>query len=302
MEKIPVHLPENEPEPEADIPEVDMAIVTREYFEALDIPILRGRNFNHRDREGSQRVAIVSEAMARQYWESMDVIGETVILGAHDEAFRAEVVGVARDTYVRSISSVQREPEPFIYFPFSQRYSPVLVLIARTFGDPAVMPETFRRELHALDYRVPLFESKTMTEHLSIMLYLPRMTVVLFTSFGMLAMALASIGFYGLVAFSVAQRTREVGIRIALGARAQQVIKMVLKEGMGLVAVGVPVGLAIACFVTRPLSFLLVGISPTDPITFSVVAIVLSAVSAGAAYIPARRIAKADPMAALRHE
>ena len=176
------------------------------------------------------------------------------------------------------------------------------VLIATTSGDPATLAEVFRRELHALDYRVPLFESKTMKEHLSIMLYLPRMTVLLFASFGIVAMVLASIGLYGLVAFSVSQRTREVGIRIALGARASQVIKMVFKEGMVLVAVGVVVGLIFAGLITRPMASLLMGVSSSDPVTFASVALLLLAVSALAAYIPARRIAKADPMTALRHE
>ncbi len=302
MDKIPVQRPDEEPDPEANLPEVDYSLVTPEYFDALGVPIVRGRNFNERDIAGSPKVAIVSEALAREYWDSTDAIGKTLIIGSPNDAVRVEVVGLTRDTIVRSVRSPMREPEPFIYLPFSQRYAPVAVLIATTSGDPAALPEVFRRELHALDYRVPLFESKTMKEHLSIMLYLPRMTVLLFASFGIVAMVLASIGLYGLVAFSVSQRTREVGIRIALGARASQVIKMVFKEGMVLVAVGVVVGLVFAGLITRPMASLLMGVSSTDPVTFASVALLLLAVSALAAYIPARRIAKADPMTALRHE
>jgi predicted permease len=301
MDRIQVQRPDVEPDPEADHPEVDYAIVTPEYFSALGVPILRGRNFNTQDTEGSPRAALVSEALAREYWGSDEAIGKGLILGS-DEPVQVEIVGVTLDTFVRSIRSAQREPEPFIYMPFSQRYSPVNVLVATTSGDPSTLPEVFRRELHALDYRVPLFESKTMKEHLSIMLYLPRMTVLLFSSFGFVAMVLASIGLYGLVAFSVSQRTREVGIRIALGARAAQVIKMVLKEGMVLVGVGVVLGLVFASLITRPMAGLLMGVAPSDPITFMSVALLLVGVSALAAYIPARRIAKADPMAALRHE
>jgi putative ABC transport system permease protein len=302
MDKIPVQKPDVEPDPETDLPEVDYTLVTPEYFDALGLPILRGRNFNARDIAGSPKVVIVSEALAREYWDSADAIGKTLIVGSPEDTARVEVVGVTRDALVRSVRSPLREPEPFIYFPFSQRYSPVAVLIATTSGDPAALPEVFRRELRALDYRVPLFESKTMKEHLSIMLYLPRMTVLLFSSFGIVAMVLASIGLYGLVAFSVSQRTREVGIRIALGARAAQVIKMVLREGMVLVAVGVGVGLVFASLITRPMASLLMGVSPSDPVTFASVALLLLAVSALAAYIPARRIAKADPMTALRHQ
>ena len=164
------------------------------------------------------------------------------------------------------------------------------------------MPETFRRELQALDYRVPLFETKTMSEHLGIILYLPQMTVVLLSSFGVLALVLASIGLYGLIAFSVTQRTREIGIRIALGARAQQVVTMVLKEGIGLVVTGLAVGLLIAALITRPLSKLLMDVSPTDPMTYATVALLLFGVSVFAVLIPARRAAKSDPMSALRHE
>jgi predicted permease len=302
MDRIPVQRPDEDPDPEIDLPEIDYASVGPEFFDTLKIPIVRGRRFNSRDDASAPKVAIVSEALAREYWESTDAIGKSLIVGSLDDTVRVEVVGVARDALVRNVRSAQREPEPFIYMPYAQRYSPVAVLVATTSGDPAALPEVFRRELHALDYRVPLFESKTMKEHLSILLYLPRMTVLLFTSFGIVAMMLASIGLYGLVAFSVSQRTREVGIRIALGARAAQVIQMVLKEGMVLVGVGVVLGLVFASLITRPMAGLLMGVAPSDPITFVSVALLLVAVSALAAYIPARRIAKADPMAALRHE
>jgi ABC-type antimicrobial peptide transport system permease subunit len=164
------------------------------------------------------------------------------------------------------------------------------------------MPEIFRRELQALDDRVPLFETKTMQEHLSIMLYLPRMTVALLSSFGVLALLLASIGLYGLVTFSVTQRTREIGIRIALGARVNQVVTTVLKEGIALVATGLAVGLVVAGFVAQPLSRLLRGVSAADPLTYAGVALLLFVVTVLAVLVPARRAAKSDPMSALRHE
>jgi putative ABC transport system permease protein len=302
MDRSSIHLPDTEPAAEEEAPQIDFVAVSREYFDTMGIPILRGRGFGPRDTARSRKVAVVSEAMAHRYWKSADVIGRTFTFGAYGEAVEVQVVGVARDTIVRSVRSAQREPDPYIYLPFSQRYVPVLVFIARTAGDPAAMTETFGRELRGLDYRVPLFESKTMKEHLSLMLYIPRMTVLLLTSFGLLALVLASIGLYGLVAFSVVQRTREVGIRIALGAQTKQVVSMVLKEGIKLVAVGVVAGLIIAGFVTRPLSVLFIDLSPTDPMTFATVALLLLGVTAFAAYIPARRAARSDPMTALRHE
>ena len=302
MDRTSVHLPDAEPTTEENTPQVDFVTVSHDYFDTLGIPILRGRSFGPGDTESSRRVTVVSEAMARRYWDSTDVIGRTLILGAPDESFEVEVVGVARDTIVRSVRSAQREPEPYIYLPFSQRYVPVLVFLARTVGDPAVMRETFRRELHSLDYRVPLFESKTMKEHLSLMLYIPRMTVLLLSSFGLLALVLASIGLYGLVAYSVVQRAREVGIRIALGAQTKQVVSMILKEGVHLVAVGAVAGLILAAFVTRPLSVLFIDLSPTDPMTFVAMVLVLLGVTVSAAYIPARRAARSDPMTVLRHE
>jgi predicted permease len=302
MDRTSVRLHDAEPAPEEETPRIDFVAVSQNYFDTLGIPILRGRGFGPRDTLRSRKVAVVSEAMARRYFDSTDVIGQMLILGASDQSVEVEVIGVARDTIVRSVRSAQREPDPYIYLPFSQRYMPVLVFVAKTTGDPAAMTETFRRELRSLDYRVPLFESKTMKEHLSLMLYIPRMTVLLLTSFGLLALALASIGLYGLVAFSVVQRTREVGIRIALGAQTNQVVSMILMEGVKLVAVGAFVGLAVAGFVTRPLSVLFIDLSPTDPMTFAAVALLLLGVTVFAAYIPARRAARSDPMGALRHE
>jgi putative ABC transport system permease protein len=176
------------------------------------------------------------------------------------------------------------------------------VVIARTSGNPAGMPESFRRVLRALDRGIPLFEAKTMTEHLKILAFGPRLTAQFLGGFGILTLVLTSVGLYGLVAFSTRMRTREIGIRIALGAREREIVIMVLRKGTGLVVLGLAAGIPIASLVMQPMSGLLVDVSATDPITFAVVALILLGVAILASCIPARRAAKVDPMTALRSE
>lgn len=280
-------------------PVVMYSRVSDDYFEALEIPMVKGRGFSAADVRGAAPVVVVSEAFAREFWDSPHVLGETLYLGALGEGTPARVIGVARDTKVRSL---REEPQPYLYVPFAQEYSATMTLIARTSGDPSSLPEVFRRELRDLDRDLPLLTVQTMTEHLGVMLWGPRMTASLLTGFGLLAMALASLGLYGIVAFSVAQRTREIGIRVALGASKAQVVQLILRRAMALVALGIFVGTAFASLAMRPLSKLLLEVSPTDPMTFLVVAFLLAIVSLCAGFLPAHRAAAADPMVALRSE
>ncbi len=275
----------------------DFMVVGPKYFEVMNVPILRGRAFTSHEGNGAPSVAIVNRAMARQFWGTDDVVGRRFSM---DET-QAVIVGVARDTKVRTLGEA---PRPQFYLSFEQNAPSFLFvsLIVATVGDPAAMPDALRREVQALNPDVPLFEAKTMQEHLGLMLFVPRMAAMLLSAFGLLAMALAAIGLYGVVGFSVAQRTREVGIRVALGADRSNVVGMVIREGMLMVIVGLLVGLGLSLVAMRPIAGLLHGVPPTDLVTFGGVALGLGAVALLATYVPARRAARIDPMIALRYE
>jgi putative ABC transport system permease protein len=285
--------------PGVDALATDYTAVTPEFFDVMGIPILRGRAFNSHDTETSPDVAIVSAAMARQVWGTEDVVGRQLRWDPADPPI--EVVGVAQDTKVRTLGEA---PRRHLWLPFAQQGGRLLFVsaVVATIGDPSAMPEVFRREVKALDSNVPLFEAKTMQQHLGIMLFAPRMAAFLLSGFGILAMVLSTIGLYGVLAYSVARRTREVGIRVALGADGGRVIGMVVREGMTMVSVGVAVGLALSAAAMRPLAGLLHGVSAVDPLTFAGVAVMLMVVALLASYIPARRAANVDPMVALRYE
>jgi putative ABC transport system permease protein len=285
--------------PGVDALDTDYTAVTPEFFDVMGIPVFRGRAFTARDTETSPNVAIVSAAMARQIWGTEEVIGRRFRWEASEVI--VEVVGVARDIKVRTLGEA---PRRMVYVPFDQAGGNLLFVsaIAATSGDPSAMPEVFRREVKALNSSVPLFEAKTMQQHLGIILFAPRMAAFLLAGFGILALALATIGLYGVVAYSVAQRTREVGIRVALGADRGRVVSMVIREGMTMVGVGVVVGLVLSTLAMRPLAGVLHGVSAADPMTYAGVAIVLTVVALLASYIPARRASRVDPMVALRYE
>jgi predicted permease len=296
-----IRLPELTPEQNEELPVVDFAAVTSNYFDAMEIPILQGRNFGNQDGPDSLPVLIVNETMAMQILGAANPIGRALYLRRRGEEESAEVIGVARDTHME-LSSMRGESKPYFYRPFSQQYSESMVVVARTGGSPEDLPGIFRSELRALEPGIPVYEATTMKEHHRISFFVHRMTAFFLSSFGILNMVLASIGLYGLVGYSVTRRTREVGIRIALGAERKQVVRMVLKHGIGLVFAGLVIGLPIGVLLMKPLSNFLLGIPTYDFITLAVVAPILVAVALSASYIPARRAARLDPMTALRYE
>ncbi len=194
------------------------------------------------------------------------------------------------------------EPRPYLYRPFSQNYRSIMSLIVRTSGDPQGLVPVLQREALLLDESLPIMELKTMSQHLGIMLFAPRMGGILLSVFGGLAILLATIGLYGVVSYAAAQRTREVGIRVALGARPQDVIRLVTAQGMALVGIGVAVGLALAFAAARPLGSFLYGVDVSDPTTFLGVTLLLVGVAFLATLVPAVRAARLDAIVALRRE
>jgi putative ABC transport system permease protein len=283
--------------------EVHFNVVGPGYFETMRIPIFRGRSFTGQDRQGAPGVVIVNEAFAQRYWSGQDPIGKRLSLGWAQEGgqpiYPLEVIGVAKDgKYV----TLGEDPRPFVYYPHRQNYEAAMTVLVRTTGDPKTLVEAVRNEVRALDPHLPTFDVKTLTEHMGITLLPVRLAATLLGIFGFLALLLAAVGIYGVVSYSVSQRTHEIGIRMALGARAWDVLRLVIAQGLSLTLIGVAIGLAAAFGATRFLTFLLYGISPTDPLTFVGLSALLAAVALLACYIPARRAMKVDPMVALRYE
>jgi predicted permease len=282
--------------------EVKWCSVAPGYFETLRIPMLRGRTFNDQDRMGSPGVVVVNESFARRYWPGTNPVGKRIQLGrtrsgANDSPAYLEVVGVARDC---KYATLGEESTPFFYLNLLQHYQPSLTLIVRTSGNPLDYLSAARGEVSALDKNLPLYDVKTMRQHLGLALLPAQLAGSVLGIFGLVALILAAAGIYGVMAYSVAQRTREIGIRMALGASASSVLKLMVKRGMTLTLVGMVLGLIASLALTRLIRPLLFGVSATDPLTFIVVVLLLSAVALLACYIPARRATKIDPMAALR--
>jgi predicted permease len=273
--------------------EVDYVTVGPGYFRTLEIPMIRGREFTDRDDASGPPVAVVSEAMARRFWGTIDVVGRRIRIGDGS----VEIVGVARDTKVRTLGEA---PRPYLYAPFAQDYDELVAVVVATAADPAVVLAALQRELRDLAPDVPVFLATTMPQHLGVMLFLPRMGAALLSLFGVLAALLASVGLYGVIAFAVSQRSRELGIRMALGAPAARVVRIMVTEGMALAGVGCAVGLAVSLLATRAIRGSLYGVSPADPVAFGAVVLLLAAVTGLASYVPARRAARVDPVDALK--
>lgn len=276
-------------------------VVSRGYFRAMGIPLLSGRLFNETDTDKSPNVVIISENMAEMFWPGEDPIGKRMQPGFRSKPM-CTVAGVVGNVHQDGFA---KKPPMAIYMPDSQ--APVFLLsaaafVVRTDSHPQAFASTFRRELQEIDKELPLYDVRSMEELVSRSVSEPRFNMLLLAVFAGLALALASIGIYGVMAYSVAERTREIGIRMAMGAQAEDVVKLVLRQGTGLILVGLALGLAAAFALTRVISSFLFGVSATDPLTFVGIAVLLGAVALMACYIPARRATKVDPIVALRYE
>jgi predicted permease len=288
-----------EPERPADWPEIDSATISPGYFRSMGVALVQGRDFDWSDAQGSAGVAIVNETAARRFWPGENPIGKRLSRSPGARRTYAEVVAVVRDTKVRTLGEDVR---PHVYFPFEQNYSPMMYVLARTRQAPETALETVRRELLSMEPSLAFFEARTMRQNLAITLFPVRMGALLLGVFGGLALLLAAVGLYGVVSYSVSRRTREIGIRMAMGASAGDVAVLVTRQGAALVLAGVGLGWAAAFFATRALAAVLYGIGSTDVATFMGTAFVLVAAALAANWIPARRAAGIQPVRALRYE
>ncbi|MCH8948204.1 MAG: ABC transporter permease [Acidobacteria bacterium] len=275
-------------------------VVGPRYFETLRIPIVRGRSFTDQDSKNAPGVVIVNQAFARRFWPGENPIGKRLTAQNPQDEYPLEIVGVAKSgKYI----TLGEDPRPYIYYPHRQQfYQPAMDLLVRATGNPSALTDAVRGEVRALDPTLAAYSVRTLTEHMGVSLLPVRMAATLLGIFGFLALVLAAVGIYGVMSYAVSQRTHEIGIRMALGAQPRDILRSVIGQGMMLVLIGVVIGLAVALAVTRFLTFLLYGISATDPATFAGVSLLLAAVALLACYIPARRATKVDPMVALRYE
>jgi predicted permease len=280
---------------------VELNRIARGYFRTLGIPVLRGREFSDADRENAPAVGIINERLARRLWPDEDPIGKRLAAPNYSGAPRppVEIVGVVKDTRHRSLLT---EPPPILYLPELQSYDGRATLVIRTQGDPSGLIAAFHSEVAALDPNLPVVAVKTMSQQIASTLWQQQMAAGLIGTFGILALVLAALGLYGVVAQFVAQRSREIAIRIAIGADPGDVIRLVVKRGSILGLLGVAAGLAAALASTRVLESILWDVSPTDPLTFFIAAAVAAGVPLAASIIPARRASRIDPVVALRQE
>jgi macrolide transport system ATP-binding/permease protein len=283
-----------QPQPNEDT-EINTNVIGAKFFETIGIPFVAGRDFSEQDKAGGPSVVIVNEEFARRYYGG-NAVGKR--LKYRSEEF-SEIVGVVRTAKYRN---VHEQPLPFVYIPLGQDFQPDMTLVVRTAGDPLVLAGSLRSEMLALNKDVPVFSVQTMSELIGGQLAADRMIAVLLSIFGAGALLLAAIGIYGVMAYSAAQRTREIGIRIALGAERRDILKLIIGQGIFLISIGAGLGLALALAATRVLQSLLFGVSATDPLTFGSVVLVLVGVALLACYLPARRATKVDPLVALRYE
>src|SRR5215831_1460304 len=242
--------------------------VTPGYFQTMEIPLVAGRVLTERDREGTTKIVIINETFARRFWPGQDALGKRFRYSRADGPL-VEVAGVVKDGKYFSLGEDQK---PFFYLPLLQSYVEPTTLVARTTNNPNVALTTIRGEVLKLDPTMPFAEVKTMTEHMSLSLFPLPIGASVVGSFGLLALLLAAIGIYGVMAFAVSQRTREIGIRMALGARGADVLQLIIKQGLTLMLIGLGLGLAGALLLTRLMSSMLYGVSATDPLTFGLIA------------------------------
>jgi putative ABC transport system permease protein len=291
---------EGRPElPPGEGPSTNVRVSDAGYFSAIGIPLLRGRNFTDLEDSQARHVVIISESLARQYFPGEEPLGKHISVAMFDKPNPTEIVGVVGDVRYDSLTG---QAEPTVYFPHAELTYEFMTLVIRTAGDPAAIAPAVRDEVREMDPNQPVSDVRTMEEVMADTLGRARFNTLLLSLFAGLATLLAAVGIFGVMNYSVTVRTREIGIRLALGAQRGQVLMLILRQGLLLTLSGIGVGLAGALALTRVMSSLLFGVEATDPLTFAAIVALLTIVSIIACYLPARRATRVDPMTALRYE
>ena len=294
---------EGRPMAPKDHPSADFFTTGAGYFRAMGIPLIKGRDFDDRDKHGSTPVIIVTETFARQFFPNEDPIGKRIKPGISsiedEDSQMREIVGVVGDVRNRSLNT---ESKPAYYVPQTQVPFSQMIGVVKTTGEPHSLITAVTKDVAAMDSDVPLFAVKSMDEYLSASVAAPRFNTTLLSIFAAVALVLTIVGLYGVMSYSVVQRTNEIGIRLALGAQSRDVLLMIVKQGSKLILLGLAIGLAGAFAATRVIASLLFGVTTKDPFTFVAAAVVLAIVALLACYVPAWRATKVDPLEALRYE
>ncbi|HEX8421865.1 MAG TPA: FtsX-like permease family protein, partial [Pyrinomonadaceae bacterium] len=290
---------EGRPEPTVNgSVDAEYRIISPDYFRTMSIPLVKGDSFTARDTRDAPFAMIVNEAFARRFFPNEEAIGKRLNIGGSESPWRT-IVGIVRDVRLQNLDT---EAYPQMYAPLAQSPRRSMTMVVRTAGDPMNLIPFVRSELTRLDKDQPLYNVRTMEQVMSESTSRRRFNMMLIAVFAFLGLVLAAVGIYGVISYSVTQRTHEIGIRMALGAEARDILKMIVRQGMGMVILGVGIGLVGAFGLTRVMSSLLFGVSPTDLVTFAGVPLILATVALLACYIPARRATRVDPMIALRFE
>ncbi len=288
---------EDKPAQSDTMPLVDEAIVTPDYFHLLGLTLRRGHLFGDFDNENAPSVAVINETMAQTYWPNEDSLGK------HFKLLRATswttIVGVVADMRAESLEEAR---VPVVYSNLYQRGAHHLAIFLRGHLDSVAIPDQVRKEVQSVDPTLPVFGAQMLNETVSVSLAQRRFAMIIVVLFALTALLLTGLGIYGVISYIVSERTHEIGIRLALGAEKRDILKMVLRQGLGLAIAGAVVGLAGSVMVSHLITGLLYGVKPTDPATFGAVAIILMSVALIACYFPARRAMRVDPIVALRCE
>ena len=278
---------------------ISYTTVGPKYFETMGIPVREGREYAESDSTNAQGVIVINEAMARRYWPTGGALGGQIRLGGKT---LAQVIGVVADS---KYTSINERPLPQLFFPLARGEASTLRMFVRTNGDPGPMVAEVRNAIRGLDATLPVYDARTLSEHMQVAVFAQKMAANLLGAMGVLALLLAAIGLYGVMAYAVSQRTQELGIRLALGASPGSLLSMIVGQGMKLTAIGLTIGLVVALGAFGSIGAvrtLLPGISPLDPLTFVVVPTVLASIALLASWIPGRRAGKVDPLVALRYQ